>query len=89
MLEVRESAAFRRDFRRALSQGKSGELFVTVLACLVNQEPLNPKYRDHALSHNWKGYRELHIQPDWLLMYRISGNILLLARTGSHSELFG
>jgi len=88
MLEVRESAAFRRDFRRILAHGKDCELFQAVLACLANQEPLDPKYRDHALSHNWKGFRELHIQPDWLLIYKITENILLLARTGSHPELF-
>ncbi|NLI76092.1 MAG: type II toxin-antitoxin system YafQ family toxin [Candidatus Riflebacteria bacterium] len=89
MLEARETTTLRRDLRRVIAQGKDFELFRAVLSCLVNEEPLDPKYRDHALSHNWKGYRELHIQPDWLLIYKITGNILILARTGSHSELFG
>jgi mRNA interferase YafQ len=57
---------------------------------LAAREELLPKYRDHDLSGNWSGHRECHVQPDWLLVYRIEGNdlILILARTGSHSDLF-
>lgn len=52
---------------------------------------LPPEYRDHELSNNWKGHRECHIQPDWLLIYRIERNTLVLSltRTGTHSDLFG
>jgi mRNA interferase YafQ len=61
-----------------------------VLAALVNDQTLGPKYRDHELSGDWGGYRECHIQPDLLLIYRKpDAEILRLARLGSHSELFG
>jgi mRNA interferase YafQ len=57
---------------------------------LASGIPLPGKYRDHALSGNWTGYRECHITPDWLLVYRIKNDILvlMLTRTGSHSDLF-
>jgi mRNA interferase YafQ len=56
---------------------------------LVEQVPLDERFRDHALIGDWKGFRECHIQPDWLLIYRIEGDELQLARTGSHAQLFG
>ena len=63
-------------------------LLKAVIQLLVSQTPLGASYRDHALAGNWKGFRECHIQPNWLLIYRIAGNELQLARTGSHAELF-
>ena len=60
-----------------------------MIEALVVQEPLDDQYRDHALIGNWKRFRECHIQPDWLLNYRIEGEELQLVRTGSHTELFG
>ena len=59
-----------------------------VLLLLLNGEPLPERYKDHPLRGNWNGYRDLHIEPDWLLIYRIFGDELHLARTGSHSDLF-
>lgn len=61
-----------------------------IIIRLCDEEVLEQKYHDHALSGNWKGFRECHIQPDWLLIYRIDhGEMILVAqRTGSHSELF-
>lgn len=58
---------------------------------LANGETLPEKYKDHALSNNWKGHRECHITPDWLLIYRYDDDVLVLTltRTGSHSDLFG
>ena len=57
---------------------------------LANGEKLDPKYNDHSLSGNWAGFRECHIQPDWLLIYRIDDDVLVLtlSRTGTHSDLF-
>ncbi len=72
-----------------MSQGKAFEKIRAALVALINQEPLNQKYRDHPLGNNWKGCRELHIEPDWLLIYKIEDKNLWLLRTGSHSELFG
>jgi mRNA interferase YafQ len=62
------------------------EVIITVF---VAQEPLAERLRDHALVGNWKEFRECHIQPNWLLIYRVEGDELQLARTGSHAELFG
>ena len=73
-----------------MKRGCSPDLFREVLDLLVHEEPLPPRYHDHALIGNYRGYRECHIQPDWLLIYKIeSGKLLLtLARTGTHSDLF-
>ncbi len=61
-----------------------------VIKLLSEQEPLPPKYKDHALKGNFAGYRECHIRPNWLLMYKIDKQILtlVLVRTGTHSDLF-
>ncbi len=60
----------------------------TLLTALIRQDPLSARDRDHPLRGIWKGYREAHIEPDWLLIYRIEGSELHLVRTGSHSDLF-
>jgi mRNA interferase YafQ len=66
-------------------------LLQSVVVMLANGMPLDPKHNDHALTGNYAGHRECHIEPDWLLIYRIDGDVLVLAltRTGSHSDLFG
>ena len=61
----------------------------TVLAMLARQYALPTEYRDHALRGDWIGFRDLQIEPDWLLLYRIEGDEVQLARTGTHSDLFG
>ena len=55
---------------------------------LIEQEPLSARHRDHRLRGIWKGYREAHIEPDWLLIYGVEGDELQLVRTGTHSDLF-
>jgi len=55
---------------------------------LIDEKPLPAACRDHSLSSNWKGCRDLHIEPDWLLIYRLTGNVIRFERTGSHSDLF-
>ncbi|MGH6935265.1 MAG: type II toxin-antitoxin system YafQ family toxin [Methylocella sp.] len=59
-----------------------------VLTLLITGEPLAPHLKDHFLTGEWRGYRNLHIEPDWLLLYKIDGNDLILARTGTHADLF-
>ena len=88
-LSIRQSSRFRRDIKRIKRQGKDTAQLEFIIKTLVVPEPLAEKYRDYALVGNWKGFRECHIQPDWLLIYRIEGDELQLARTGSHAELFG
>lgn len=88
-LTIRQSTKFRRDIKRLRRQGGDLSQLEAVVTTLVAQEPLDERYQDHALVGNWKGFRECHIRPDWLLIYRVESDELQLARTGSHTELFG
>ena len=88
-LVLRQSGKFRRDVKRLLRSGIDLSKLESVVETLVDQELLDERYRDHPLIGNWKGYRECHLQPDWLLIYRVAGDELQLVRTGSHAELFG
>ena len=87
-LTIRQSTLFKRDVKRLLKQRADLTKLEKVVEELLTQKPLDPKYHDHPLSGIWKSYRDCHIQPDWLLIYRIQDNELQLARTGSHAELF-
>ncbi len=80
---------FKTDFKRIARSGryKSADL-LAVVEDLANDRPLAEKHRDHALSGNWQDYRECHIKPDWLLIYKLEPERLVLVRTGSHSDLF-
>ena len=91
---VKFTAKFKKDYKLALKRGYQSEKIETVIALLAegnHQEVLISKYKDHALSGNWGGYRECHIEPDWLLIYEILDDVLVLSisRTGTHSDLFG
>ena len=81
---------FKKDYKVAIKRGLPIEELDLVINLLSLDDPLPQKYSDHNLSGNWKGFRECHISPDWLLIYKISNNklILTLSRTGSHSDLF-
>ena len=88
--EIRFTTQFKKDIKLAKKQGKDiGKLF-EVVEHLANGEALEDKYRDHDLSGNYKGCRECHIEPDWLLIYEIDNGVLILMlyRVGSHSDLF-
>ena len=84
------SSQFKKDYKLAMKRGLPIEELDNVIRLLVEDDPLPEKYKDHDLSGSWKGFRECHIQPDWLLIYRFFNNnlILTLSRTGSHSDLF-
>lgn len=82
------SAAFKRDYKRAGKRGKDLTRLRNLIEQLIAEVPLPPRYRDHPLKGNWAGWRDAHIEPDWLLIYRVSINELQLARTGSHADLF-
>ena len=81
---------FRKDLKLAQKRGYDLEKLKTILHALANGQTLDPKYKDHVLLGNYVGCRECHIQPDWLLIYRIDGDqlIVVLSRTGTHSDLF-
>lgn len=93
MRKIDTSTAFKQDLKRE-SRGRYKasltEDLQAILKQLVNDLPLEPRYRDHHLTGNWNGYRECHIKPDLLLIYKpTEENTLRLARLGSHSKLFG
>jgi mRNA interferase YafQ len=90
MLELIVTNQFKKDLKRIRKQGKDLNLLQNVLQMLLDENELDVKYRDHALTGNYAGFRECHIQPDWLLVYMINHNELILtaSRTGSHSDLF-
>ena len=90
MLEIVLSTRFKKDLKQAKKRGYDLNLLDEVVTKLANLQPLPSKNRDHGLTGNYEGFRECHISPDWLLIYRIDGNelILFLSRTGSHSDLF-
>lgn len=88
--QVKFTNQFKRDLKLAEKQGKDTERLFRVVERLANGETLEPKYRDHDLTGNYKGCRECHNAPDWLLVYEVVEDVLVLMlyRTGSHSELF-
>lgn len=88
---VKPTNQFKRDYKLALKRNLDVALLEKAIAVLAMGDPLPEKYRDHNLSGRWSGHRECHILPDWLLIYRIEDNVLVLtlARTGTHSDLFG
>jgi mRNA interferase YafQ len=89
MLKPSFSAQFKRDRKKAGKQGKDIAKLDAVVTTLTAEQPLAPAQRDHELSGEWQDCRECHINPDWLLIYRITDEELELLRTGSHSDLFG
>ena len=88
---VKPTAQFKKDYKLAMKRDLDIALLEDVVAALAIGETLPEKNKDHALSGNWVGHRECHILPDWLLVYRIEDDVLVLTltRTGTHSDLFG
>lgn len=89
MLDVRYSTKFKKDFKACVKRRYNMALLQQIIDTLKIPDTLPPKNVDHNLSGNYAGYRECHISPDWLLIYRQTGNELLLYRTGTHADLFG
>ena len=88
-LTLRQSTRFRRDVNLMKRRSKDMTKLQRVIVSLIHQEPLSPQRKDHPLTGNWSGYRECHIEPDWLLIYEITKGEMQLVRTGTHSDLFG
>ena len=88
-LDVIWTSRFKKDYKKAMKRGFEIELLDEVIRTLSRQETLEEQYKDHSLTGNWKGYRECHIYPDWLLIYKIENGqlALVLSRTGTHSDL--
>lgn len=92
MLKAAFTGQFKRDYKLAVKRGCNLDELQEVITILLNEQPLPEKYRDHALTNSkeYKDMRECHIEPDWLLIYKVYRDTLLLKliRTGSHSDLF-
>lgn len=92
LLKIVPTTKFKKDLKKIIKQQKNRSLLDNIVEMLQKKQELPIKNKDHGLTGNWIGYRECHITPDWLLIYRIKGEgdveLLELVRTGSHSELF-
>lgn len=90
MLELVTTGQFRRDYKRVKKRGYDMSLLEEVIDLLLNEQPLDERYRDHGLVGNYANFRECHILPDWLLIYAADKEKLVLtaSRTGTHSDLF-
>ncbi len=88
MLAVVYRKKFKKNLDMMIRRGKYPEKIKAVILSLVSGTQLDPKYKDHALSGKLSGFRDCHIDPDWLMIYRIEDDTLYLERTGSHSDLF-
>ncbi len=79
---------FKKDFKKIKKRQKNISKLTVVIEKLLDQGKLEPKYNDHSLSGKYQSHRDCHIEPDWILIYRITKDELILERTGSHSDLF-
>lgn len=88
MYILKYSGKIKKDIKLRQKRGYDFQLFEFVLEKLMKPEPLDIKNKDHDLKGEYKGFKECHISPDWLLIYRYNGDYLELSRTGTHSDLF-
>lgn len=88
MLKQIYTTKFNKDLIKAAKRGKDLNKIKRIVTLLSEREKLDIKYKDHNLSGNYSGRRECHIEPDWLLIYKIDGNQIIFERTGTHSDLF-
>lgn len=88
MLKSFYTTQFKRDYKLQQKRHKDLNLLDNLIRVLVKEEPLPPKNKDHPLQGDYKGYRECHIEPDWLLIYKVEGDSIYFVRTGTHSDLF-
>ena len=90
MLTIKYHTLVKKDFKRIKKRGYDISRLEKIVELLANEVPLPEQFKDHNLSGNYNGFRECHIAPDWLLIYQVNNNelVLVLSRTGSHSDLF-
>jgi mRNA interferase YafQ len=88
MRSIRRTGGFNRDLKRLSRRGHDLKRLALMVDALVRGEPLPPAARPHPLKGEWKGYWEFHVAPDWLVIYKLSAVEVLLARTGTHADLF-
>jgi mRNA interferase YafQ len=83
-----KGAQFRRDVKLVQKRGKDMAKLREAILLLIEGSSLPPRYKDHPLGGDWKHFRDCHLEPDWLLIYKIDGDNMHLVRTGTHSDLF-
>ena len=88
MKAIFQTSQFKKDFKKIKKRGKDLNKLKEVVSAIANSEALQERHRDHALSGHWSGSRDCHIEPDWILIYRVDEEYLFLERTGSHSDVF-
>ncbi len=88
MLIPTRTTQFKRDVKLSEKRGRDMLKLKAIMIKLANEEPLDPKFKDHKLTGDYKNHRECHVDPDWLLIYRVSANEITYIRTGTHSDLF-
>lgn len=88
MRTVRRTSQFRQDVKRMERRGKDFGLFKAIVGALCEGQALDSKFRDHPLVGQYAGTRECHIEPDWLLIYELVVQEVVLIRTGTHTDLF-
>lgn len=88
MLKPKFTKSFGKDIKKLKSANKNFEKLKYITEKLIKEEKPEPRFRDHKLAGNYNGRRECHIEPDWLLIYKIEDDVIIFERTGSHSELF-
>jgi mRNA interferase YafQ len=87
-MRLSQTNQFKKDIKRAIKRGKDLAKLKAVIDLLLSRTPLPPKNRDHELGGNWGSHRDCHIEPDWILIYKILDEEIRLERTGTHSDLF-
>ncbi len=88
-LKIRATSAFERDARRALKRGKDLDKLDAIVSTLQAGRPLPARCRPHPLRGAWAGHWDCHVEPDWILLYKVTEEALVLVRTGTHADLFG
>jgi len=88
MRQIEYSGQFKRDLKKSKKRGKNIELIKELMRLIIEGMPLPSCYLDHQLKSNWSGFRDAHIEPDWLLIYKRSEDYVRFERTGTHSDLF-
>lgn len=83
-----QGTQFKRDVKLTIKRGKDISKLKTLVTLLIEDKPTPPEYKDHPLKGNWTHHRDSHIEPDWLLIYKIDGDDLYFVRTGTHADIF-
>lgn len=87
-MRITQTSQFKKDAKRQGKRGKDLDRLIAIIDLLTSGKDLPASLRDHALTGNWTGWRDCHIEPDWLLIYKMSPDEIVLGRTGTHSDLF-